>query len=726
MDTGVDASHPDLAGRIIAGNSSISGNPNTDPNGHGTALAGIAAADVNNAAGMAGVAYSDTKIMPVQVLKADGTGYDSDVIAGVIWADAIAYASGSNTGSALVAAPGTNIYTTQPGGSYGSVSGTSAASAHVAGLAALLAANGKSNSYIFDQIRSTTDPIGQSFGRINVVKALGGAVTSVPTPVVTATPTPGPVPTYIVAASTDLPLRSDFVTTIYTGTSSRTINTATGNSPFTENFNLGSAGTDSVTCDFYSAPLTSAGPALAANDNGQVSICVRNNNPSGSGVSFRVSVGKTFYDYNPATGAETQIVNAGMSDCGNLAAQDTRRCQSQNTQLSSAYTVPTGHLLKVKVTIQRVSGMVDGTFIYNDNVGGNGAGSKSIASLPSTKNANWNFGKYTPTATLAVSNSPQTYTGSGQAATVSISASSVTGAVANILTGGAATQTNADTCAVTADFAPTDATNYNSLAGASAGNFVISDASKPTVLNLNPNPAPFGSSIVITATVSDAESGNSKIVSAEYSINGGTYTYMNAVDGYFDSATESVKTPVISSLSVGVYNVCVRGTDEKNNVAEPECVLLAVYDPSAGFVTGGGWINSPAGASTAYASAIGKANFGFASKYQKDAKVPTGETEFQFKAGNLNFHSSTYEWLVVSGARAQYRGAGTINGAGNYGFLLTAIDSQINGGGNVDKFRIKIWDVASGSIVYDNQMDATDTADPTTAISGGSIVIHTK
>lgn len=58
---------------------------------------------------------------------------------------------------------------------------------------------------------------------------------------------------------------------------------------------------------------------------------------------------------------------------------------------------------------------------------------------------------------------------------------------------------------------------------------------------------------------------------------------------------------------------------------------------------------------------------------------------------SLNFQSSTYEWLVVSGARAQYKSVGTINGAGNFGFLLTAIDGQLNGGGGgTDKFRIKI------------------------------------
>jgi hypothetical protein len=105
--------------------------------------------------------------------------------------------------------------------------------------------------------------------------------------------------------------------------------------------------------------------------------------------------------------------------------------------------------------------------------------------------------------------------------------------------------------------------------------------------------------------------------------------------------------------------------------------------------------------------------------------VPTGQTEFQFKAGNLNFHSSSYEWLVVSGARAQYKGNGTINGAGNYGFLLTAIDGQVSGGGGIDKFRIKISN-ATGAIVYDNQMGASDTGDASTALGGGSIVIHTS
>jgi PKD repeat protein len=178
--------------------------------------------------------------------------------------------------------------------------------------------------------------------------------------------------------------------------------------------------------------------------------------------------------------------------------------------------------------------------------------------------------------------------------------------------------------------------------------------------------------------------------------------------------------------AAGVYTVKLTVTDKDGGVGQSSFQYVVVYDPSAGFVTGGGWINSPAGAYAADPSMTGKANFGFVSKYQKGATVPTGETEFQFKAGNLNFHSTVYDWLVIAGAKAQYKGSGTINGSGTYGFLLTANDGQAMGGGSVDRFRIKIWDKTTGKAVYDNQMGAADDAVATTALGGGSIVIHAK
>ncbi len=192
---------------------------------------------------------------------------------------------------------------------------------------------------------------------------------------------------------------------------------------------------------------------------------------------------------------------------------------------------------------------------------------------------------------------------------------------------------------------------------------------------------------------------------------------------------------VTASVSItrptGVYTLCVKGRDAANNWSAEECIILAVYDPTAGFVTGGGWILSPVGAYVADPTLTGKANFGFVSKYKKGQSTPDGNTEFHFHAGSLNFKSTSYEWLVVATARAQFKGVGTINGSGNYGFLLTAIDGQISGGGGTDKYRIKIWDKNNGdAIVYDNQMGQSDSGSAGTLLSApngnGSIVIHAK
>ena len=177
--------------------------------------------------------------------------------------------------------------------------------------------------------------------------------------------------------------------------------------------------------------------------------------------------------------------------------------------------------------------------------------------------------------------------------------------------------------------------------------------------------------------------------------------------------------------ATGVYGVTVTVTDDCGSSASAVFEFIVIYDPNGGFVTGGGWIDSPVGASPEYPNATGKANFGFVSKYQKGSNVPTGETEFQFKADDLNFHSSVYDLgsLVISGYKAQYRGSGTVNGVSGYRFVLTAYDGQVTGGGGVDKFRIKITD--GGTVIYDNRIGASEDIDTEpTAISGGSIVIH--
>jgi hypothetical protein len=173
-----------------------------------------------------------------------------------------------------------------------------------------------------------------------------------------------------------------------------------------------------------------------------------------------------------------------------------------------------------------------------------------------------------------------------------------------------------------------------------------------------------------------------------------------------------------------VYTVKV-GVTDKDGVGDSATAThyIVIYDPDGGVVTGGSWIWSEAGAyqlDEVCVGAEGKANFGLVSKYEKGPTVPTGNTEFNFKAGRLNFRSSSYDWLVVTGSGyARYKGSGTINDEGapdgtGYRFTLWAAD------GDPDTFRIRIWweDGETEVAVYSNGMDQ--------AIGGGNTVVGTK
>src|SRR3954469_21230601 len=200
LDTGVQSNDVPTG----PGWSAFGTDPTVDPNGHGTWVASIAAATPDNGEGIAGVGFAGVDVMPVQVLSADGTGQDSDIIAGLVWAadhganvavmafsnpgyssalqDAVNYAwnhgvvvvaaagndgattpnfpagdakvvgvgatdqndqlwSGSNQSNAVfLTAPGVDIKADSVGGGTDSVTGTSMSAAIVAGAAAQLLA----------------------------------------------------------------------------------------------------------------------------------------------------------------------------------------------------------------------------------------------------------------------------------------------------------------------------------------------------------------------------------------------------------------------------------------------------------------------------------------------------------------------------------------------------------------------------------------------------------
>lgn len=221
-------------------------------------------------------------------------------------------------------------------------------------------------------------------------------------------------------------------------------------------------------------------------------------------------------------------------------------------------------------------------------------------------------------------------------------------------------------------------------------------------------PVQIGQSINATATFSDPDASDTHTVTWDWG-DGVTTTTPAVVPSVAATHTYT---------SARVYTITATITDAAGVYDTETFQYVVSYDPDGGFVTGGGWITSPLGAYTPDPSLTGKATFGFVSKYQKGATFPTGNTQFQFHVAGMNFNSTSYDWLVIAGTKAQYKGTGMINGAGNFGFLLTAID------GLPDKFRIKIWDKTTGEVIYDNMPGASDDSNPSAVIEGGSIVVH--
>jgi thermitase len=128
VDSGVQATHPDLAGRVLAGYDFANGDSDpSDDNGHGTAVAGVAAGKGNDGIGIAGAAWN-VAILPVKTMNASGSGSYSAIANGITYsadrgakiinlslggisssstlANAVSYAW--NKGSLLVAASGNN------------------------------------------------------------------------------------------------------------------------------------------------------------------------------------------------------------------------------------------------------------------------------------------------------------------------------------------------------------------------------------------------------------------------------------------------------------------------------------------------------------------------------------------------------------------------------------------------------------------------------------------
>ena len=242
IDTGIQLNHPDLVSNIVSGYDFTNGDSVADDdNGHGTHVAGIASA-MSNGVGTIGAGYS-ARLMPVKVLNASGYGYLSDVAKGIYFAadngarvinmslgssydsdilrNAVLYASrkgvllvaaaGNDYGSPCsypaayssvvcvvatdsnnrlasfsniggeLAAPGVSNYSTYKGSTYKYLSGTSMASPHVAGAAAVImsACTDCTTTEVRDILRNNSVDLGEvgqdiifGYGLVDLVSSI--------------------------------------------------------------------------------------------------------------------------------------------------------------------------------------------------------------------------------------------------------------------------------------------------------------------------------------------------------------------------------------------------------------------------------------------------------------------------------------------------------------------------------------------------------------------------
>ncbi|WP_162247088.1 PKD domain-containing protein [Rhizobacter sp. Root404] len=240
------------------------------------------------------------------------------------------------------------------------------------------------------------------------------------------------------------------------------------------------------------------------------------------------------------------------------------------------------------------------------------------------------------------------------------------------------------------------------------------------ISSTDPSPVAAGSAVSLSASFTDANVADTH--TAVFRWNDGTTSNATVVEAPINGRVEGKATASHSYAAAGIYSVSLEVSDGSHTTTVTRDIV--VYDPTAGFVTGSGTILSPAGAYRADQQLAGPAEFALVSMYKKGAKVPTGETSFTFRAAGMTFTATAYDWLVVAGTKATYKGVGTLNGQPGFKFQLAATDNGKTG----DALRMKIWHYDSGTqadvVDYDNQSGYSGAGQEGTVLLSGQVVVH--
>ncbi len=212
----------------------------------------------------------------------------------------------------------------------------------------------------------------------------------------------------------------------------------------------------------------------------------------------------------------------------------------------------------------------------------------------------------------------------------------------------------------------------------------------PVVGAVSGAPTLAGTAATVSATFTDADRLDTH--TATISWGDGTSSVATIADGAVSGSH--------TYAAVGLYRVTVTVTDQWGNAGSSSLDPLAVYDPSAGFATGGGWITSPQGALVSAPSHTGKGSFQLSAAYPAGADTPTGSLTYSLAGASFALATTSLDWLVVSGSTASASGPATLNGESGYRVTVTMTDQ-----GKSDTLRIVVRG-SSGAVVYDSRAQA--------------------
>ena len=241
-----------------------------------------------------------------------------------------------------------------------------------------------------------------------------------------------------------------------------------------------------------------------------------------------------------------------------------------------------------------------------------------------------------------------------------------------------------------------------------------------TILNVPPTVG------AISAPAGPVMVGTQVHVSAPFTDPGIADTHTSSWDWGDGSVTPGTAHSYVATGShvytrAGIFTIVVTVTDDDGDSGSATFEYLISVDPAAGTLVGAGTFTSPAGAWTERPTVQVGGEFRVNTWYPRGGTLPTGYLEFELApsartTSPFHLRTSTFDWLVVTPDVAWAAGRATVNGRSGYGFWFTASDGP-------DRLRLKVWNLSTGTVVYDNQPGNAIVALPEMPLKLGTVTI---